>query len=61
MPTEASMQTILVQEHKDKTIHIRIHKVLTWFGQPNLHPRIREKHSTEQYYSRQNYIQLLSS
>ena len=32
------MKTILVQEYKDKIIHTKIHKVLTWFGQSCLHP-----------------------
>ncbi|KAJ9703208.1 hypothetical protein PVL29_004835 [Vitis rotundifolia] len=30
------MPTILIQEHKDKTITHTVHEVLTWFGQPCL-------------------------
>ena len=35
---ETVMQIMLVQEHKDKIIHIKVRKVLIWFDQPCLHP-----------------------
>ena len=40
------MSTTLVQERKGKIIHTKVHEVLTWFGQPCLHPLMRENHST---------------
>ena len=36
------MSTMLVQEHKDKTIIHTVHEVLTWFDQPCLRPQMRE-------------------
>ena len=48
VPAEALMPTMLVQEHKDKTITHTVHEVLTWFGQPCLRPRMRENNSTIQ-------------
>ena len=48
MPAKALMPTMLVQEHKDKTITHMVHEVLTWFGQPCLRPRMREDDSTIQ-------------
>ena len=46
MSAKALMSTMLVQEHKDKTITHTVYEVLTWFGQPCLHPRMRENDST---------------
>ena len=46
VPAKALMPTMLVQEHKDKTITHTIHEVLTWFDQPCLRPRMRENNST---------------
>ena len=40
---------MLVQEHKDKTTTHMVHKVLTWFGQPCVRPRMRDNDSTIQY------------
>ena len=37
---KALMPTMLVQEHKDKTITHTVHEVLMWFGQPCLCPRM---------------------
>ena len=48
VPAKALMPTMLVQEHKDKTITHMVHEVLTWFGQPCLRPRMRENNSTIQ-------------
>ena len=48
VPAEALMLTMLVQEHKDKTITHTVHEVLTWFDQPCLRPRMRENNSTIQ-------------
>ena len=48
VPAKALMPTMLVQEHKDKTITHTIHEVLTWFSQPCLHPRMRDNDSTIQ-------------
>ena len=48
MPAKALMPTMLVQEHKDKTITHTVHEVLTWFDQPCLHPRMRNNDSTIQ-------------
>ena len=48
MPAEALMPTMLVQEHKDKTITHTVHEILTWFDQPCLRPRMRENNSTIQ-------------
>ena len=48
VPAEALMPTMLVQEHKDKTITHTVHEVLAWFGQPCLRPRMRENNSTIQ-------------
>ena len=42
VPAKALMPTMLVQEHKDKTITHTVHEILTWFGQPCLRPRMRE-------------------
>ena len=39
------MPTILVQEHKDKTITHMVYEVLTWLSQPCLRPRMRENNS----------------
>ena len=36
------MPTILVQEHKDKTITHMVYEVLTWFGQSCLRLRMKE-------------------
>ena len=33
VPVEALMQTMLIQEQKDKTITHTVHEVLTWFNQ----------------------------
>ena len=49
MPTKALIPTMLVQEHKDKTTTHMVHKVLTWFGQPCVRPRMRDNDSTIQY------------
>lgn len=38
VPTKTLMQIVLVQELKDKIIHIKLHRVLTWFDQLCLHP-----------------------
>ena len=46
MPTIALTLTMLVQEHKDKTIIHMVHKVLTLFGQPCLRPGMRDNDST---------------
>ena len=40
------MQTMLIQEHENKTIHTKVYGVLTWFGQPCLYPWMRENYST---------------
>ena len=48
MLAKALMPTMLVQEHKDKTITHTIHEVLTWFDQSYLRPRMRENDSTIQ-------------
>ena len=40
VPVKALMPTMLVQEHKDKTITHTVHEVLMWFGQPCLRPRM---------------------
>ena len=48
VPAKALMPTMLVQEHKDKTITHTVHEVLTWFGQPCLRPWMRENNSTIQ-------------
>ena len=48
VPTKALMPTMLVQEHKDKTISHTVHEVLTWFDQPCLRPWMRENDSTIQ-------------
>ena len=48
VPAKALMPTMLVQEHKDKTITHMVHEVLTWFGQPCLRPQMRENDSTIQ-------------
>ena len=48
VPAKALMPTMLVQEHKDKTITHTVHEVLTWFGQLCLRPRMRENNSTIQ-------------
>ena len=42
---KALMPIMLVQEHKDKTVIYTVHKVLTWFGQSCLRPRMRENDS----------------
>ena len=42
MPTKTLMPTMLVQEHKDKTITHMVHEVLTWFDQPCLHAYLHE-------------------
>ena len=47
-PAKALMPTMLVQEHKDKTITHTVHEVLAWFGQPCLRPGMRENDSTIQ-------------
>ena len=36
------MQTILVQEYKDKTIYIKVYEVLTWLDQSCLYLWMRE-------------------
>ena len=33
LATKTSMQTILVPKHKNKIIHIKVHKILMWFSQ----------------------------
>ena len=48
VPAKALMPTMLVQEHRDKTITHTVHEVLTWFGQPCLHQRMRDTDSTIQ-------------
>ena len=48
MLVEALMQTMLIQEQKDKTITHTIHEVLTWFSQQCLCPQMKENHSTIQ-------------
>ena len=48
MTTKALMPTILVQEHKDKTITHMVHEVLTWLGQSCLRPWMRENDFTIQ-------------
>ena len=48
VPAKALMPTMLVKKHKDKTITHTVHEVLTWFGQPCLHLRMRENNSTIQ-------------
>ena len=48
VPAKALMPTMLVQEHKDKTITHTVHEVLTWFNQPCLRPRMRDNDSTIQ-------------
>ena len=40
VPVKALMPTMLVQEHKDKTITHTVHEVLMWFGQPCLRPQM---------------------
>ena len=46
--TKALMSTILVEEHKDKTITHTVHEVLTWFDQSCLRSRMRDNDSTIQ-------------
>ena len=49
VPAKALMPTMLVQEHKNKTITHTVHEILTWFGQPCLCPRMRDNDSTIQW------------
>ena len=48
VPAKALMSTMLVQEYKDKTTTHTVHKVLAWFGQSCLSPRMRKNYSTIQ-------------
>ena len=53
---KALMLTMLVQEHKDKTITHTVHKVLTWFCQPFAnHAYVHEWERIIPLYNREYY------
>ena len=54
MPTKDLIQIMLILEHVDKTIYIKIHEILMWFYQPYLYPYLMGNHSIISYKTLQN-------